>query len=190
VGFTGSRSGGTALMARAAARSVPIPVYAEMSSTNPVLLFPHALASRAEAIAAQFVSALVLGAGQFCTNPGLLLAVEGPTLDTFVAAARILLSQQAPATMLSPEICDAYTSGLSRFAEHQAVYTEALGGPAGFGQGQPALFFDHRQRILVRCSPAPGDFRCGGTVRTLPRHGHIRACGTTARRPIDRGDAN
>jgi alpha-ketoglutaric semialdehyde dehydrogenase len=101
AGFTGSR-GGTALMAIAAARKEPIPVYAEMSSTNPVLLFPHALESRAEAIATRFVGSLVMGAGQFCTNPGLLLAVEGPALERFIAAAREALASQVAATMLTP----------------------------------------------------------------------------------------
>lgn len=88
VGFTGSRAGGTALMRLAAARAEPIPVYAEMSSINPVLLFPHALSNRAEAIGKAFAASLVLGAGQFCTNPGLILAVDGPGLDRFIEAAR------------------------------------------------------------------------------------------------------
>ncbi|MDT8265594.1 aldehyde dehydrogenase family protein, partial [Roseomonas sp. DSM 102946] len=80
VGFTGSRSGGTALMKTAAARPEPIPVYAEMSSINPVFLLPHALAKRAEALGKGFVGSLTLGAGQFCTNPGLVMAAEGPDL--------------------------------------------------------------------------------------------------------------
>ncbi|MFL5163249.1 MAG: aldehyde dehydrogenase family protein, partial [Microvirga sp.] len=77
VGFTGSRGGGTALMRISAARPVPIPVYAEMSSINPVILFPGALAARGEAIGRAFAASLTLGAGQFCTNPGLVLAIEG-----------------------------------------------------------------------------------------------------------------
>lgn len=81
VGFTGSRAGGTALMQLAAARSEPIPVYAEMSSINPVLLFPNALGNRADAIGKAFAASLTLGAGQFCTNPGLILAVDGPDLS-------------------------------------------------------------------------------------------------------------
>lgn len=140
VGFTGSRAGGTALMAQAAARAVPIPVYAEMSSTNPVLLFPHALANRPEEIATQFVDALVLGAGQFCTNPGLLLAVEGSALDRFLATVRIRLSKKAAATMLSPGIHQAYCAGISEFACHPSVTVEALGEEGGFGQGQAVLF--------------------------------------------------
>jgi NADP-dependent aldehyde dehydrogenase len=140
VGFTGSRTGGTALMAIAAARSEPIPVYAEMSSTNPVLLFPHALANRAEAIGKQFAASLVMGAGQFCTNPGLLLALEGPGLDRFVATAREALAGQSAATMLTPGIHKAYEAAVSDFACHPAVTIEARGASGAFGQGQAALF--------------------------------------------------
>ena len=77
VGFTGSRAGGTALMKVAQGRPEPIPVYAEMSSINPVILLPGALAARGAAIGTAFAGSLTLGAGQFCTNPGLILALEG-----------------------------------------------------------------------------------------------------------------
>ncbi len=87
VGFTGSRRGGTALMRVAAERREPIPVYAEMSSINPVFLMPAALAARAEKIGRDFVASQTLGAGQFCTNPGLVLALDSPDLERFLAAA-------------------------------------------------------------------------------------------------------
>src|SRR5690606_2848997 len=74
VGFTGSRAGGLALIGIAAARARPIPVYAEMSCINPVVLMPQALDARADEIASQFAASLTLGSGQFCTNPGLLIA--------------------------------------------------------------------------------------------------------------------
>ena len=113
VGFTGSRGGGMALTRIAAARPEPIPVYAEMSSINPVLLFPHALASRGEAIARSFVGSLTLGTGQFCTNPGLIIAIDGPDLDRFVAAAERALASTTATTMLTPAIHAAYTSGIA-----------------------------------------------------------------------------
>ncbi|WP_442865443.1 aldehyde dehydrogenase family protein [Acidocella sp. MX-AZ03] len=78
VGFTGSRGGGLALGKLAAARQEPIPVYAEMSSINPVLLLPGALAANGAALGTAFAGSLTMGAGQFCTNPGLLLATPGP----------------------------------------------------------------------------------------------------------------
>jgi NADP-dependent aldehyde dehydrogenase len=140
AGFTGSRAGGTALMKLAAARSEPIPVYAEMSSINPVLLFPHALSQRAEAIGKAFASSLVMGAGQFCTNPGLVLGVDGPDLNRFTAAAETALSEVPAATMLTPGIHKAYDSCISRMAAHPEVVTEAR-GKSGMGhEGQAALF--------------------------------------------------
>ena len=113
VGFTGSRSGGLALMAIAAARPEPIPVYAEMSSINPVVLLPAALAARAEALAEAFVGSLTLGAGQFCTNPGLVIALDGPDLDRFAAAASAALAKIDPPVMLTSGIHTAYVQGVS-----------------------------------------------------------------------------
>ncbi|MBU6267622.1 MAG: aldehyde dehydrogenase (NADP(+)) [Sphingomonadales bacterium] len=113
VGFTGSRTGGLALAAVAAARPTPIPVFAEMSSVNPVLLLPGALAADAEALGAAFVGSLTLGAGQFCTNPGLVLAIDGPDLDRFIAAAAAALAAIAPPVMLTPAIHAAYRHGVA-----------------------------------------------------------------------------
>jgi 2,5-dioxopentanoate dehydrogenase len=141
VGFTGSRGGGTALMKLAAARREPIPVYAEMSSINPVLLFPHALKNRGAAIGKAFAGSLALGAGQFCTNPGLVLAIDGPELDTFIEATSAALSETPAATMLTPGIHKAYESAVNKTAEHGEVKTLARGCAAkGATQGQAALF--------------------------------------------------
>jgi alpha-ketoglutaric semialdehyde dehydrogenase len=112
VGFTGSRSGGTALVAAAAARPEPIPVYAEMSSINPVFLLGGALANRAADIGRGFVASLTMGSGQFCTNPGLVIAVDGPELDNFIAAAGDALAETAPTAMLAPHIADNYRRGV------------------------------------------------------------------------------
>lgn len=116
VGFTGSRSGGMALVAAAAARPEPIPVYAEMSSINPVFLLEHALASRAAELGKAFVASLTMGSGQFCTNPGLVIAVDGPGLDAFVAAARDALAAAAPTPMLTPNIARSFAEGVSELA--------------------------------------------------------------------------
>ncbi len=116
VGFTGSRGGGLALMGVAAKRVEPIPVFAEMSSINPVVLMPSALAARAETLGAAFIGSLTLGAGQFCTNPGLVIALDGPDLDRFVAAARAALSAMEPPVMLTPGIHAAYQKGVSALA--------------------------------------------------------------------------
>lgn len=128
VGFTGSRHGGLALMAVAAARPEPIPVYAEMSSINPVVLMPAALAARAEALGQAFIGSLTLGAGQFCTNPGLVIAVDGPDLDRFAKAASAALGQVAPPAMLTAGIHAAYDQGVAALDSR----AERL------GSGQPA----------------------------------------------------
>jgi 2,5-dioxopentanoate dehydrogenase len=141
VGFTGSRAGGTAIMRTAAARHEPIPVYAEMSSINPVFLMPHALAGRADEIGRNFVASLMMGAGQFCTNPGLVLAVAGKPLDAFITSATAALKNAAAQTMLTPGICKAYTQGVSRLSANGTVEKLGFGLAAtGPNQGQVALF--------------------------------------------------
>ena len=141
VGFTGSRAGGMALVKIAAARPEPIPVYAEMSSVNPVLLLPGALAARAEALGKEFVGSLTMGAGQFCTNPGLVFAIEGPNVDTFIASASAALGQTPPAVMLTAGIADAYQKGVDRLSNHKLVKTLARGSESqGKNCGRGALF--------------------------------------------------
>ncbi len=139
VGFTGSRSGGTALMAVAAARPVPIPVYAEMSSINPFFLMPAALASRGAQIAAGFAASLTMGVGQFCTNPGLVLAIDGPGLDAFADAAAAALAKVDAGTMLTAGIAAAYQSGVHKLGAHETV-RQVMAGVSADGKGAPALF--------------------------------------------------
>ncbi|MGK6325325.1 aldehyde dehydrogenase (NADP(+)) [Sphingomonas sp. DT-51] len=141
VGFTGSRGGGLALVKIAANRAEPIPVYAEMSSINPVVIMPHALEARGEALAPAYVQSLTMGAGQFCTNPGLVLAIAGEALDAFVAAAGRALTESAPATMLSPGIHASFEQGVEALARHSAVTTVARGKVGeGVNQAVGALF--------------------------------------------------
>jgi 2,5-dioxopentanoate dehydrogenase len=141
VGFTGSRRGGVALMHAAAARREPIPVYAEMSSINPVFPLPAALGARAEALGKAFVGSLTMGAGQFCTNPGLVIAVDGPDLDSFVAAATEALVAAPPATMLTPGIHAAFDDGVKRLADNAKIAVLARAQAAtGPNQCQAALF--------------------------------------------------
>ncbi|MBV4476805.1 aldehyde dehydrogenase (NADP(+)) [Pseudomonas botevensis] len=150
VGFTGSRSGGLALCQAAQARPEPIPVYAEMSSINPVLLFPAALQNRAEGLAQGFVASLTLGAGQFCTNPGLVIAQQGPALDSFVAAAARLIKVCAAQTMLTPGIFNAYEAGVSLLAENawaQVVTAGQIG--TGPNQCQAHLFITNASDFLA-----------------------------------------
>ena len=141
VGFTGSRSGGTALMAIAQGRPQPIPVYAEMSSINPAFLLPQALRSRAEQLAQSFAASLTLGAGQFCTSPGLVIAQAGPELDRFMAALGTALGGAPAQTMLTPGIHSAFESGVASLAHHPRIRPLSQGQSAtGPNQCQPIVF--------------------------------------------------
>ena len=127
VGFTGSRNGGLSLVATANARPEPIPVYAEMSAVNPVFLFPAALAARGAQIAQGFADSVTMGAGQFCTNPGLLVAVDSPELQSFLTAAGQALAPKPASVMLTPGIHKAYTHSIAALDTAQAVERTAQG---------------------------------------------------------------
>lgn len=151
VGFTGSRAAGLALIDIAARRAEPIPVYAEMSSTNPVLLFPAALGSRGEALAKGYVASLTLGAGQFCTNPGLLVAVGGEELDRFERAAAEALQAAGAQVMLTRQICDSFGDGVAALARRPGVETIARGaGAADPAMGQAALLACDAASVISR----------------------------------------
>ncbi|MCE9662054.1 aldehyde dehydrogenase (NADP(+)) [Halomonas sp. M5N1S17] len=141
VGFTGSRSGGTALMKIAQARPQPIPMYAEMSSINPVFLLSEALEARCTNIAKGFVGSLTMGAGQFCTNPGLVIAVKGTALDAFLDATKEALHDTTAQTMLTPGIHQAYKESVNNLATSGKV-RELARGRAGESshQGQAGLY--------------------------------------------------
>lgn len=141
VGFTGSRQGGLALVAVAAARLRPIPVFAEMSSVNPVILLPAALRNSAAKLGTGFVASLTQGAGQFCTNPGLVLAIDSPALDKFVDSAAQALRASSPAHMLTSGIHRSYERDVEALARLPSVTTVARGCVGeGVNQASGALF--------------------------------------------------
>jgi 2,5-dioxopentanoate dehydrogenase len=149
VGFTGSRAGGLALSKIASERAEPIPVYAEMSSINPVFLLPAALAGRAEKLGQEFVGSLTLGVGQFCTNPGLAIALDSEDLERFVAAANASLGQVAPGVMLTSGIHAAYEKGVQHLLGHDKVTLLARGAePQGRNCGRGALFSVRARDLL------------------------------------------
>jgi 2,5-dioxopentanoate dehydrogenase len=132
VGFTGSRSGGLALVAIAASRTQPIPVFAEMSSVNPVILLPDAVKERAESLATGFIASITLGAGQFCTNPGLVFVVESNDLHRFVQAAAEALRSVRAVPMLSEAIRNSFAGGIRMLERNPDVELLARGA-AGEG---------------------------------------------------------
>ena len=112
-GFTGSRAAGRTLMDVAASRPEPIPFHAEMSSTNPVFILPGALRERAETIAAGLHASFTLGAGQFCTKPGMVFLPQGASADSFTNKLRDLVSASAPYHLLTEAIHSSYCSAIA-----------------------------------------------------------------------------
>jgi NADP-dependent aldehyde dehydrogenase len=141
VGFTGSRQGGLALVRAANARKEPIPVYAEMSSINPFYLLPGALAAGGAKLAQGFVDSLTLGAGQFCTNPGLAIALASPELDAFRDAATQALQAKGASTMLTAGIHKAYTGAIEKRSGIDGVQLVAQGASEGQGCAARAALY-------------------------------------------------
>ncbi|HEV8283116.1 MAG TPA: aldehyde dehydrogenase (NADP(+)) [Chitinophagaceae bacterium] len=122
VGFTGSFRGGMALLKAAINdREEPIPVYAEMSSINPVLILPNKIKQDVETVASQLSASITLGVGQFCTNPGLLFIVKDENTEMFIQKLAQALQQVLPATMLNQTICGAYYKERGQLLSTQGV---------------------------------------------------------------------
>jgi alpha-ketoglutaric semialdehyde dehydrogenase len=142
VGFTGSHAAGRALCDAAAARTHPIPVFAEMSSLNPVFLLPGALRERGAALAQGLLGSFTLGAGQFCTKPGLIFALRGPDTDAFLQALATAVQGAACATMLTPGIQAAFVENRTKVTALPDVKILAAAGvapDASKTQGQPSV---------------------------------------------------
>jgi NADP-dependent aldehyde dehydrogenase len=126
AGFTGSARGGLALQQICAGRDVPIPFYGELGSVNPAVVLPGAAAARAAETAAGYAGSLTLGAGQFCTNPGLLFVPDDAGLRTALAGA---VQATTGAPMLSERIHASYETAAAALASHPAVTPLATGQP-------------------------------------------------------------
>ena len=121
VGFTGSIRGGRALFDLAGTRPEPIPVFAEMGSINPVVFMPEALNEKAVDWAKTYAGSITLGAGQFCTNPGLLLGIKGAGLNQFGQTLAEEIVKSAPTCMLHPNIFGAYESSKAKAISQEGV---------------------------------------------------------------------
>jgi len=146
VGFTGSLKGGRALCDMAAARKGPIPVFAEMSSINPVIVLPRAAERRGVVIAGQLADSIVLGCGQFCTNPGLVLGLRSPAFSAFGEVLGSALQGKPAQTMLNAGTLRSYQCGSQHLQDTDGIRLLAEG--AADGQA-PARLFGADQRLLL-----------------------------------------
>lgn len=139
VGFTGSLGGGRALFDLCAARPEPIPFFGELGSVNPMFIMPAAAQARGADIGTGWAGSLTMGAGQFCTNPGIAVVLDGADADTFVAATNDALSNVAPQTMLTDGMAVAYHNGRDQIAGAAGVET-VLSSDAEPRHAAPALY--------------------------------------------------
>ncbi|MEX0315785.1 MAG: aldehyde dehydrogenase (NADP(+)), partial [Allomuricauda sp.] len=140
IGFTGSFRGGKSLFDEAARREEPIPVYAEMGSTNPVFVLPGALKENHEALATGLSGSVQLGVGQFCTNPGLTIVPQQEEGNLFESVLKENISEAESATMLTGSIQNAYNSGLEKLKAKEAVTSVSCGKKTEFeAQGVPEV---------------------------------------------------
>jgi len=140
IGFTGSQRAGRALFDLAAARPVPIPVFAEMGSVNPLVILPGALAERGETLATGLAQSITLGVGQFCTKPGLVLALGNEALETFLGQLTKSMAAVPAATMLTADMQKNFAHSTGGFGRVPGVRTLLAGSPSGFAAMTPALF--------------------------------------------------
>ena len=139
VGFTGSLGAGRALFDMCAARPTPIPFFGELGSVNPMFLLPTAMSERGADMAAGWAGSLTMGVGQFCTNPGVVVAIDSPETDAFIAAATEALSAVGAQTMLTEGIANAYRAGRDRIAGTKGV-REVLTSTCDLRNATPYLF--------------------------------------------------
>ena len=168
AGFTGSRTGGTKLMQLAQSRPEPIPFYAEMSSTNPVFILPGALRERGPQIAKGLHASFTLGAGQFCTKPGIVFAEDSPEVGALAKSLGELVEDSGSFVLLTKSVHSAYASGLknrSRISQgvvnHEAVPEPGLHASAAVFESAGASFLANPDlaeelfgptTLLVRCN--------------------------------------
>lgn len=138
VGFTGSLGAGRALFDLCAARPVPIPFFGELGSINPVFMLPGALSARGSALATGWAGSLTMGVGQFCTNPGLVVLIDGPEADAFVMQARDALEDVPAQDMLTFGIAAAYRDGAAQMRSMVDV-DEIFGGVCAERRSSPVL---------------------------------------------------
>ncbi|OYU66104.1 MAG: aldehyde dehydrogenase (NADP(+)) [Cytophagaceae bacterium BCCC1] len=136
IGFTGSLRGGKSLFDAAASRPEPIPVYAEMGSTNPVFILPKTLKEKGDALAQNYINSVTMGVGQFCTNPGLLVIEKD---EAFIEKLESVSAASMGGVMLNKGIQSVYHKGIEEFEKYAKVISFGK-KPEGFTAAHPAIF--------------------------------------------------
>ncbi len=198
VAFTGSLRAGRALFDAAAKRPEPIPVFSEMGSVNPMFLLPGALKGNPQGLAEGFFRSVTMGAGQFCTSPGLAFAVGGKELDSFLALLAKQFAQSAPSTMLTGSIAKAYADGFARASQIPGIAAQLASKESDVqrAEGRPGMLVTsakawlaheelHHENfgpstVIVRCENASEIAACaheldGSLTATL--HGDVEELG-------------
>lgn len=187
VGFTGSYAGGRALCDLAAARPLPIPVFAEMGSMNPVFVLPDALAARGEAIADRLAASALLAMGQFCTSPGMLVFADGDGADAFAAALHSRLVAAAGGPTVHPSIRAGYERALAEVAGVPGLRRDDGVGPGTAATGVCPVLLAADARLVLATprlrseiyGPAVLAVRCRDLGEMLAvagsLHGHLTA---------------
>jgi NADP-dependent aldehyde dehydrogenase len=159
IAFTGSLKAGMSLITTAQTRSVPIPVFAEMGSINPVFILPNALVARGEELAGGYAESLTMGVGQFCTNPGVVIGIESPALDEFTKVVAAKLDSMSLAPMLSSGIRTNFEQGVAKLAAKAGE--EVTSGSGGRLFSVTALEFAERKDLREECfGPAGVVVKC------------------------------
>lgn len=181
VGFTGSFRGGKQTFDWGNQRSEPIPVFAEMGSVNPVFLFPEKLRTSAVDLAKLFAASVTLGVGQFCTNPGLVIGIDGDELQQFIAAAGAEIGHVIPSKMLHPGIARSYAENKARaLAQKDVTLVAEAVIPAGEDGGAATLATVTAKEFLSNTllhqevfGPYSLIVRCGDSVEMIEVARHL-----------------
>jgi len=170
IGFTGSFAAGRALFDRAQARPEPIPFYGELGSVNPLVITPLAARARAQSLGEGMVASVTLGAGQFCTKPGLLFVPRGHDGDAVLDAAKEAVAHAAGASMLSADIRDRFNDGVTRLLSVPGVDVVARSAPHESASGAPSVLATTDVATLVGEYRSTIETECFGAVALVVRY--------------------
>jgi 2,5-dioxopentanoate dehydrogenase len=149
IGFTGSFRGGKAMFDAANTREIPIPVFAEMGSLNPVFILPGALKERKEIIARNLVDSFNLGVGQFCTNPGVFFTDSSPESEQMMEQMKTIVDGLKPGIMLSEDIRNNYFAGMKELSRIKGVKDFAGSVSSYYGNQVPTKIYSTDGRTFL-----------------------------------------